>query len=319
MRRELGVRTIFNALGPLANPAGATRQLIGVGRPELVRAARGRARRRSARERAIVFHSENGLDELVPGVAAVGRRGRGTAGRGPGGSIPPTLRAGAGRARASSRAATRRRTPRCCARLLEGEPGPRREAVLLNAARGARRRGARGRTCADGYERARASIDSGAAARGRFADGCKEAVAGAGMSDVLTQILAAKHDAALARRVRAARRRRRAPDGRRAVRRRRCASPAPGSSRRSRRRSPSAGRDPARTPTARSRASRCCYRRGHAAAISVVTEQDHFGGEPDWLPRAKSDLGPAGAHEGLHRRRAAARLRGRRSGPTRCS
>jgi anthranilate phosphoribosyltransferase len=34
VRRELGVRTIFNALGPLANPAGATRQLIGVGRPE---------------------------------------------------------------------------------------------------------------------------------------------------------------------------------------------------------------------------------------------------------------------------------------------
>src|SRR5262249_10790875 len=36
VRRELGIRTIFNALGPLANPAGATRQLIGVGRPELV-------------------------------------------------------------------------------------------------------------------------------------------------------------------------------------------------------------------------------------------------------------------------------------------
>ncbi len=36
VRRELGVRTIFNALGPLANPAGATRQMIGVGRPELV-------------------------------------------------------------------------------------------------------------------------------------------------------------------------------------------------------------------------------------------------------------------------------------------
>src|SRR6202162_4578431 len=29
------------------------------------------------------------------------------------------------------------------------------------------------------------------------------------------------------------------------------------------------------------------YRRGHAAAISVVTEEDHFGGKPEWLPRAK--------------------------------
>jgi indole-3-glycerol phosphate synthase len=33
------------------------------------------------------------------------------------------------------------------------------------------------------------------------------------------------------------------------------------------------------------------YRRGHAAAVSVVTEEDHFGGKPDWLPRAKRMLG----------------------------
>src|SRR5262249_56176512 len=33
------------------------------------------------------------------------------------------------------------------------------------------------------------------------------------------------------------------------------------------------------------------YRRGHAAAISVVTEEDHFGGKPEWIPRAKSFSG----------------------------
>ena len=71
MRRELGVRTIFNALGPLANPAGASRQMIGVGRPELVRLLAD-ALASLGTERAIVFHSDNGLDELVPGVAAFG-------------------------------------------------------------------------------------------------------------------------------------------------------------------------------------------------------------------------------------------------------
>ena len=89
MRRELGVRTIFNALGPLANPAGATRQLIGVGRPELVtllaRRA-GRARHASGRSSST---PSNGLDELVPGVGRRGHRGRGTAGRGRGGSMRP--------------------------------------------------------------------------------------------------------------------------------------------------------------------------------------------------------------------------------------
>src|SRR4030095_6434256 len=71
VRRELGIRTIFNALGPLANPAGATRQLIGVGRPELVRLLSD-ALASLGSERAIVFHSENGLDELTPGVPAFG-------------------------------------------------------------------------------------------------------------------------------------------------------------------------------------------------------------------------------------------------------
>src|SRR5258708_36195972 len=71
VRRELGVRTIFNALGPLANPAGATRQLIGVGRPELVRLLAD-ALASLGTERAVVFHAENGLDELVPGVPASG-------------------------------------------------------------------------------------------------------------------------------------------------------------------------------------------------------------------------------------------------------
>ncbi|HEY6930504.1 MAG TPA: anthranilate phosphoribosyltransferase, partial [Thermoanaerobaculia bacterium] len=71
VRRELGVRTIFNALGPLANPASASRQLIGVGRPELVRLLADALAALGA-ERAVVFHSANGFDELIPGVPASG-------------------------------------------------------------------------------------------------------------------------------------------------------------------------------------------------------------------------------------------------------
>ena len=165
VRRELGIRTIFNALGPLANPAGATRQLIGVGRPDLT-GLLADALAALGSERAIVFHSENGLDELVPGVGAFGvdvENGR---------TRPWRLEAGAlrqerveldalagGDAMANAAMLTR---------LLEGEPGPRREAVLLNVAAALLVEGRAG-DIAEGFERARAAIDSGEALR-RFAD-----------------------------------------------------------------------------------------------------------------------------------------------------
>jgi anthranilate phosphoribosyltransferase len=63
VRRELAVRTIFNLLGPLTNPAGARRQLIGVSEPLfLERIARALAR--LGVDRALVVSSEDGLDEL---------------------------------------------------------------------------------------------------------------------------------------------------------------------------------------------------------------------------------------------------------------
>jgi anthranilate phosphoribosyltransferase len=62
-RRELGVRTIFNLLGPLSNPAGATRQVMGVYDPALCAAAAG-ALRELGCERAVVSHGEIGLDEI---------------------------------------------------------------------------------------------------------------------------------------------------------------------------------------------------------------------------------------------------------------
>ncbi|MCW3066898.1 MAG: anthranilate phosphoribosyltransferase [Solirubrobacterales bacterium] len=63
VRRELAVRTIFNFLGPLTNPAGASRQLIGVSDPAFLDRMAGALARLGAR-RALVVSSEDGLDEM---------------------------------------------------------------------------------------------------------------------------------------------------------------------------------------------------------------------------------------------------------------
>jgi anthranilate phosphoribosyltransferase len=63
VRRELAVRTIFNFLGPLTNPAGASRQLIGVADPEYIETVAG-ALARLGTEHALVVSSEDGIDEL---------------------------------------------------------------------------------------------------------------------------------------------------------------------------------------------------------------------------------------------------------------
>ena len=63
IRRELGVRTVFNVLGPLTNPAGANRQLIGVARPEHVGLVADALRALGA-EAGAVIHGEDGLDEI---------------------------------------------------------------------------------------------------------------------------------------------------------------------------------------------------------------------------------------------------------------
>jgi anthranilate phosphoribosyltransferase len=169
VRRELGIRTIFNALGPLANPAAAARQLIGVGRPELVPLLAG-ALAALGGERAIVFHSAAGLDELVPGASAEGlevSEGATSPWRLDPDEVPQpaasvdALRGGD----AADNAAM-------LARLLDGERGPRREAALLNAAVALVVEG-RARGVREGYGLAVEALDSGEAGR-RF-QGLKEA------------------------------------------------------------------------------------------------------------------------------------------------
>ena len=70
VRRELGVRTIFNILGPLTNPAGAPNQLIGVFHPDLV-GIHVRVLQRLGAKRALVVYGRDGLDEVSLGAATM--------------------------------------------------------------------------------------------------------------------------------------------------------------------------------------------------------------------------------------------------------
>jgi anthranilate phosphoribosyltransferase len=64
VRQHLGVRTVFNVLGPLSNPAGATHQVVGVAERRLA-GVMAEALRRLGKRHALVFRGEDGLDELT--------------------------------------------------------------------------------------------------------------------------------------------------------------------------------------------------------------------------------------------------------------
>jgi anthranilate phosphoribosyltransferase len=132
-RREIGVRTAFNLLGPLTNPAGATRQVLGVG--DAVAAPRlAEVARRLGTQRTLVVHGA-GVDELPLDGSGV------VLDVTPDGIDRRTIDAGElaalGLAKAPV-AALAGGTPEENAALVEavlgGEAGPRREVVLLNAA-----------------------------------------------------------------------------------------------------------------------------------------------------------------------------------------
>jgi anthranilate phosphoribosyltransferase len=64
VRKELGIRTLFNILGPLTNPAGAKQQLMGVFHPDLV-GIQARVLQRLGSKRVMVVHGDDGLDEIT--------------------------------------------------------------------------------------------------------------------------------------------------------------------------------------------------------------------------------------------------------------
>jgi anthranilate phosphoribosyltransferase len=159
-RRELGVRTAFNLLGPLTNPAAAKRQLVGVPRPELTELV-ARSLAMLGTERAWVVHGADGLDEIsTTGYTKVSECRDGAvntfyihpADVGLPKAHPDALRGGdAGR------------NAEILRRLLNGEPGAARDIVLLNAAAALLIAGVEPRL-ESGLQRAASAIDSGRAA-----------------------------------------------------------------------------------------------------------------------------------------------------------
>ncbi|TCJ11752.1 anthranilate phosphoribosyltransferase [Parasulfuritortus cantonensis] len=72
VRKELGVRTLFNILGPLTNPAGAPNQVMGVFHPDLV-GIQARVLQRLGARHAVVVHGREGLDEIsIAGETLIG-------------------------------------------------------------------------------------------------------------------------------------------------------------------------------------------------------------------------------------------------------
>jgi anthranilate phosphoribosyltransferase len=133
VRRALGFRTIFNLLGPLANPACAPFQLVGVGSPDLQDLIAG-AMRLLGGERSVIVNGEDGLDE----VTLFGRTRAIETQSGQLREFAWTPEAfGLATAR-EGRGALTAETPAASAvlirRVLDGEPGPARDIVILNAA-----------------------------------------------------------------------------------------------------------------------------------------------------------------------------------------
>ena len=159
LRREIGIRTIFNILGPLTNPAGATAQVLGVA-DAAVAERMAQALGSLGSKHALVVHGYDGLDELsISGPSVVHEL--------TGGSVrtyqvdpaelgltPAPIDAVRGGTPAENAAALRQ--------VLAGESGPKREIVLLNAA-AALVAADRAGDLREGISQAAQSIDRGAA------------------------------------------------------------------------------------------------------------------------------------------------------------
>ena len=158
IRKSLGRRTIFNLLGPLANPAGVTQQLVGVSHPLLIALYR-EAMSLLGAEAALIVSGAEGLDELsIAGtsyIASIGMAGIETElAPDRGGLTPHSLEALRGSDAAFNAAALHR--------LLMGEQGAYRDAVLLNSAAALMVAG-QVDDWLEGVEEAREAIDKGLA------------------------------------------------------------------------------------------------------------------------------------------------------------
>ena len=129
-RRELGVRTAFNLLGPLTNPAGARRQVVGVSRPEHTELI-ARTLGALGTDRAWVVHGAGGLDELSTlGHTKVSEVHQGLVNTF---YVHPADVGLNTTSREALAGGTAVENAELAVRLLDDEPGPRRDIVILNA------------------------------------------------------------------------------------------------------------------------------------------------------------------------------------------
>lgn len=159
VRRELGFRTVFNLLGPLTNPAGVRRQVVGVPSRDALRLVAG-ALAALGCEHALVVHSRDGLDEISLGAPTDALEVRG-------GTIVERVIVAAdfGLDPVSSellRASSADESAAAVRSILEGRAGPHADVVLANAAAALHVAGLAS-SLADGTTRARDAIASGAA------------------------------------------------------------------------------------------------------------------------------------------------------------
>jgi anthranilate phosphoribosyltransferase len=157
-RRELGVRTVFNVIGPLCNPAGAKYQALGVADGSMA-GKMADVLLRLGVERAIVFHAGDGMDELSVSspsfvIEIDGQRKEY--------ELDPAELGLATAPVESMRGGGPEENARIARELLQGAKGPRRDVVLLNASAALRAAGLAA-TWKDGLGLAAEAIDSGRA------------------------------------------------------------------------------------------------------------------------------------------------------------
>ena len=159
VRKELGVRTMFNILGPLTNPASAPNILMGVFHSDLV-GIQVRALQRLGAEHAVVVYGRDGMDEISLGAATlVGELKNGQITEY---EIHPE---DFGLTMASNRALkvdTPEQSMAMLRGVLDNQPGPARDIVMINAGAALYAANVAG-SIAEGLEKARAAIESGAA------------------------------------------------------------------------------------------------------------------------------------------------------------
>ncbi|MFN2526189.1 MAG: anthranilate phosphoribosyltransferase [Actinomycetota bacterium] len=158
-RRELAVPTVFNFLGPLTNPAGATRQALGVSDPRMLPKMVAVLQRLGS-ERVVAFHGDGGLDELAltgPSTVLELRDGQTKES-----SLDPAALDLEYAPLDAVRGGSADENAAAIQKVLGGETGARRDIVSLNAAAGLMAAGVV-EDMAEGVDRARSSLDSGAA------------------------------------------------------------------------------------------------------------------------------------------------------------